>query len=438
MAYSERDIVSHMVNFAETSKLDRILFDRTIREAGVIGAAALDQWSTAMGKALPEISVDWKQFSLSIVKLALYDIHLLVDQGPAMRSPIRARHVQQQIEATVDLILPFSLKNKIQIYSCDYQSPKGIPINSVQDVTDAFGTSEFASFGTQTQLVGLALKEKLLPLVPNKADDFERPSLIYIFTTGTSGDLVQAVNEYKAVMKQRGLDPAAIAFEIIQIGRNYPARQELGKLDAAYGVGEFLDVCSETTLEDRYRQDKGWTATSPAMLAMRNLVGALESWFVETRTRSDDLDGYLAKKRTDDLEREVGVLKKALAKSSKNPEADKLRSQIEQMQQALNSSQKEANQLRQTVSTFDQQKRTLETEKSELYRRLTTTHRYLMQWKSNANNATDIANGVGPLGRQHLFYGGITVNGQFKNSHGYGNYDHLIPGRQRVEEPLVP
>jgi hypothetical protein len=80
----------------------------------------------------------------------------------------------------------------------------------------------------------------------------------------------------------------------------------------------------------------------------------------------------------------------------------------------------------------------MEGEKSDLYRRLTTTHRYLMQWKSNANNATDIANGVGPLNRNHLFYGGVTINGRFKNSHGYGNYDHLIHGRERVEEPLVP
>lgn len=87
----------------------------------------------------------------------------------------------------MDLILPFSLKNKIQMYSCNNLSSKGIPINSVQDVTDAFGTSEFGSFGTQTQLVGRALKEKLLPLVPEKENDFERPSLIYIFTTGTVG-----------------------------------------------------------------------------------------------------------------------------------------------------------------------------------------------------------------------------------------------------------
>lgn len=172
---------------------------------------------------------------------------------------------------------------------------------------------------------------------------------------------------------------------------------------------------------------------------MRNLVGALESWFVETRTRSDDLCGYLAKKRTDDLEREVGNLKKTIAgKPSKSPDVDKLKTQIEQMQQALDSSRKEANELREKVSRFDDQKGTLETEKNELYRRLTTTHRYLMQWKSNANNATDIAFGNGPLGKEHLFYGGITVDGQFKNSHGYGNYDHLIQGRQHVEEPLVP
>lgn len=88
MAYSESDIVSHMENFAETSRLDRILLNRTIREAGVVGAAALDQWSTGMGKALPEISVDWKQFSLSIVKLTLYDIHLLVGKCSAAYVPL--------------------------------------------------------------------------------------------------------------------------------------------------------------------------------------------------------------------------------------------------------------------------------------------------------------------------------------------------------------
>jgi hypothetical protein len=76
-------------------------------------------------------------------------------------------------------------------------------------------------------------------------------------------DLVQAVNDYRDAMKQRSISSAGmnrwvaakevgsdkstiavIAFEIIQIGRSYPARQELGKLDVKYGSGGFLDVSS--------------------------------------------------------------------------------------------------------------------------------------------------------------------------------------------------
>lgn len=46
---------------------------------------------------------------------------------------------------------------------------------------------------------------------------------------------------------------------------------------------------------------------------MRNLVGALETAFIESRTKLDDLKSYLAKKRVSDLERELEELKKKLA-----------------------------------------------------------------------------------------------------------------------------
>jgi chromosome segregation ATPase len=69
---------------------------------------------------------------------------------------------------------------------------------------------------------------------------------------------------------------------------------------------------------------------------MRNLVGALETAFIDSRTRDDDLTSYLAKKRTADLEREVADLKKKLAdKPETDPAADGLRRQIETLTRQL-------------------------------------------------------------------------------------------------------
>jgi hypothetical protein len=110
--------------------------------------------------------------------------YLSTDQDPTMQPPIRWRHMQQQVQKTVELILPFLAKNTIQLYSCDATSSAGVSIRSVKDVADAFGT--FTK--SQIQPVGSALKEKLLHLVTNfSTQRMKRPALMYILTTGVVG-----------------------------------------------------------------------------------------------------------------------------------------------------------------------------------------------------------------------------------------------------------
>jgi hypothetical protein len=80
MEYSETVLKSTLLEFANSSGISIFHSASSIEEAGKVASAAIPEWSSRMAEALPRTSVDWKQFSLSISKLALYDVYLLIGE----------------------------------------------------------------------------------------------------------------------------------------------------------------------------------------------------------------------------------------------------------------------------------------------------------------------------------------------------------------------
>jgi uncharacterized protein YegL len=218
-----------------------------------------------------QFTLDLQEFFMGFLKLALYDIYVLVDDSGSMYKEQRIPHLKEQLKTILDVDLLFET-NGVQV---EFLNKKGgVKIkdrNVVQSEIEKIG------FNGPTRL-GTELENKILRNIFQSSDNnnLEKPCLVYIITDGepmgeTRDKLGQAIQGCKQKLKSE----SAVTFGIVQVGSNKNARDFLGELESDDGVN--VHVTADLDLQNEFRRSKKRVMVTSQFLAIQTLIGAVDT-----------------------------------------------------------------------------------------------------------------------------------------------------------------
>lgn len=212
----------------------------------------LDQLAQRGAQQVQRLAMDWKidiELAAEVVRLALYDVVLLIDDSGSM-----------QFEENGSRIDDLKLVLQRVSYAASLFDEDGVQIRFLNSTVEGNGIrTEQQVQGLMSQVkfsgltpVGTKLKSKILdPLVmgPAQAGQLRKPVLVITVTDGQPAgedrnelakNIRIAVNALATTRYGRG----ALALQFAQVGNDLKAREFLGQLDADPGIGEFIDCTS--------------------------------------------------------------------------------------------------------------------------------------------------------------------------------------------------
>ena len=212
----------------------------------------LDHIAQRGAQQVQRLAMDWKiphEIANDIVRLALYDVVLLIDDSGSMLFEENGSRID-------DLKLVLQRVS----YAASLFDEDGVQVRFLNSTTDGNGIrNEQQVQGLISQVefkgltpVGTMLKSKILdPLVvgPAQAGQLRKPVLVITITDGQpagespnllANNIRHAANALAATRYGKG----ALALQFAQVGNDLKAQEFLGKLDEEPGIGELIDCTS--------------------------------------------------------------------------------------------------------------------------------------------------------------------------------------------------
>lgn len=193
-----------------------------------------------------------KEIGNDIVKLALYDIVIYVDDSGSMQFEEKGERIKdlQLILERVAFAATLFDDDGIEIRFMNQNPPEHVisGIRSDQQIQQLITGHKFSGLTP----MGTELRKKVIDgIVLNKlrSNQLRKPVLVIAITDGQPAgeptdavfDTVRyAVNE----VSRSPFGPGAVAFQFAQVGNDEKAREFLGKLDADPVVGRIVDCTS--------------------------------------------------------------------------------------------------------------------------------------------------------------------------------------------------
>lgn len=212
----------------------------------------LDQIAQRGAQQVDRLATDWRiprEIAADVVRLALYDIVLLIDDSGSMAFEENGSRIDdlKMILSRVSYAASLFDDDGVQIRFLN-AAVDGDGIRSEQQVQEIMSR---VKFGLLTP-VGTKLKDKILqPLVvgPAQARTLKKPVLVITITDGQpAGEEPQALSDTirwaanALVSTQYGR--GALALQFAQVGNDLKAQEFLSKLDEEPGIGELIDCTS--------------------------------------------------------------------------------------------------------------------------------------------------------------------------------------------------
>ncbi|OBT73746.1 hypothetical protein VF21_07192 [Pseudogymnoascus sp. 05NY08] len=268
----------------------RGLLQATIQEKNLqsffSNPATLDQICQAAPGKVQHLVQTWKvepEVGQDIVKLALFDIILYVDDSGSMQ-------FEENGERISDLKLILS---KVAFAASLFDSD-GIEVrfmNSEIQGNNIRNEAEVEQLISRVQFKGLTpmgtqLRNKVLePLVIQKvrSNQLHKPILVITITDGqpageASTAVFDAIRYTSGELARSPYGKGAVSYQFAQVGNDLKAREFLGKLDDEPGIGELIDSTSNFEVEqDEMSRANPPVDLTPDLWLCKLLLGAIDS-----------------------------------------------------------------------------------------------------------------------------------------------------------------
>lgn len=213
----------------------------------------LDQIAGKVTTQVDQLCAAWRvprEIGQDIVKLALFDVILYIDDSGSM-----------QFEENGERIKDLKLILSRVAYATSLFDDDGIQVrfmNSNDHGDNIRSESQVESLVQRIQFKGLtpmgtSLKNKVLdPLVvaPARAGQLKKPVLVITITDGQpagepQGAVFDAIRYATSeLQRDQRYGRGAVSFQFAQVGNDLKAREFLSKLDEEPGIGELVDCTS--------------------------------------------------------------------------------------------------------------------------------------------------------------------------------------------------
>lgn len=247
------------------------------------GSQVIEQIAQKAPQLISQVISRWKlpkEIANDVVKLALYDIWLYIDDSGSMQfeeGGERIKDLRLILERVAFAATLFDADG-INVRFMNTNLPDNLS-NHVAQESQIENLMRGVQFKGLTPM-GTSLKKKVIePLIQQaRSGQFRKPVLVITVTDGQpAGEpqnaVLDTINE--AV---RSLPPGGIAFQFAQVGNDQAARAFLGKLDEDPQLDKFIDCTSnfENEQEEMARANPPVDLT-PDQWILKLILGAIDS-----------------------------------------------------------------------------------------------------------------------------------------------------------------
>ncbi|KAL9032869.1 MAG: hypothetical protein Q9180_006258, partial [Flavoplaca navasiana] len=228
-----------------------------------------------------------------LVKLALFDVILYIDNSGSMTEELGARitELRRIMTEVVDISMLFDEDGISIRFMNDWDSNPamdGVDMRRLDNITDERMVHHIVSRIQYTGLtpLGTELRNKVIdPMVlgPARNRQLQKPVLVITITDGQPAgemktvveDVLQYATNELARMPQYG--SGAVAFQFAQVGNDQQARAWLGKIDSDPRVGHLVDCTSNFENEQVEFGKHSSVALTKALWTVKMLLGSIDS-----------------------------------------------------------------------------------------------------------------------------------------------------------------
>ncbi|KAB8291736.1 hypothetical protein EYC80_006532 [Monilinia laxa] len=262
--------------------------EQTIREKNLgnffQNPQILQQISATAPQKIDQLCQAWnvpKELGADIVKLALFDIILFIDDSGSM--------VFQENGSRID---DMKLVLGRAAYAGSLFDADGIEVrfinsdvngNNIRSEPEVEALVQRVNFKGLTPL-GAQLRNKVVePLIMNKAraNALQKPVLVIVITDGqpdNQDEVFQVVKNSAAELARTQYGKQAISYQFAQVGNDKQATEFLKKLDDDRSIGDLIDCTSNFEAEqDEMARTNPGTDLTPDLWLLKLLLGAVDS-----------------------------------------------------------------------------------------------------------------------------------------------------------------
>ncbi|KAI9780091.1 MAG: hypothetical protein M1835_004557 [Candelina submexicana] len=270
--------------------LQTVINEKNLQSMYPPGSPMLDQIANSVGNKVDQLCQKWRvppEVGQDIVKLALFDIVLYIDDSGSMQFEENGERIQDLKLILSRVAYAASLFDddgiQVRFMNSDEGERNRAVIRTEQDVEQIVARVPFKGLTP----MGTSLRNKVLePLViaPARSGQLRKPVLVITITDGQpagepQGAVFEAIKYAAAELSRMPrYGPGAISFQFAQVGNDLKAREFLGKLDNEPGIGNLVDSTSNFEVEqDEMSRANPPVDLTPELWLVKLLLGAIDS-----------------------------------------------------------------------------------------------------------------------------------------------------------------
>ncbi|KAA6408511.1 MAG: transcription factor [Lasallia pustulata] len=244
----------------------------------------LDQWANRAASQVEQLCAQWrvpKEVGQGLVKLALFDIILYIDDSGSMQFDEGGERIKDLKLILARVAYAASLFDddgvSIRFMNSSRQDDNVRSEPQIEAIVDSVGFKGLTPMGTSLQ------NKVLAPMVikPAKEGTLRKPVLVITITDGQpAGEaqtaLFDTIRNAATELGRTRYGPGAVSFQFAQVGNDQQATAFLAKLDNDPEVGSLVDCTSNYENEQvemmKFNQD-----LTPELWLTKLLMGAIDS-----------------------------------------------------------------------------------------------------------------------------------------------------------------
>ena len=216
------------------------------------GTPKLDQIANKATQQVAILAAQWRistEIASDIVKLALYDVILYIDDSGSMAFEENGERIDdlKLILGRVAFATSLFDDDGIQVRFMN-SVDQGNGLRSEQQVNEMVARTKFSGLTP----MGREMQNKILgPLVlgPARSGQLQKPVLVITITDGqptgeSPSDVAKIMKNASMEVERSRYGKGALAFQFAQVGNDLKAREFLGKLDEEPTIGDIIDCTS--------------------------------------------------------------------------------------------------------------------------------------------------------------------------------------------------